>query len=1169
MSNRSLYPQGVEVHQRDLEHTESQRAAADNQLLTDATTRGVVSGLAVTVGGTATRVSIASGSAYAPNGEYMELATGQTNVALASDTLGVINYVLLMYDEEQSLPESHETDGTTQNTRASVAPRLVILTETQYNALQADDEVLTSNDRNRAAIIAKVTANGPAVVLTTGSIQGPTVFEDALSVTQPTSINGVTIISVLTGTPSGTGELNFLVGPTRLTWAAPGDTAGSATTIIGSGSYTLTSLNGLTALVVVAVSGLPAAATGPDDITVTAIYTQEVPRHSAEDFEHRSMIGSGAPTLSNPHGMTIDDLSAGVQGTLQEHQDVMHANGIARFSAANTLDVSVDLNGASADSLRVGAFSAGDYAYVNGNKINVLDPANDLSLSGSDGKLEFDDAADTEVSTWAVYINQDGFLVKEKRAELVVVSGDLRDKLQIINVSDGITTGTCTITWNNPGGGSTIDAGGRSKPAPSANTVLRLFLANDVDYIDVYAKGASTPVATQTATCTFTAGLDLEENFTLACAYYTGFATGHIGYGFGLDNSPNTILDRRTYGNLGAAEMNDSARYTEPAEAIKSIHDDGIVLSHTDYAKAAPSVLSVTADLRTRRESFNEDFNWPVGTTAGASFNMGGGRAYVGGKMFEVPATVALTMTAGGVNKVYIDSTGTVQTSPSSWEIVVASQEGKPITMLWEVTLSGGGAETDRSDLRNIINSRHDKELGVVGLNEYRQAAIGTTSDLVSGTALTVAHVGTNGKAISAVGTGNATVISAQSLGTGNGIGGTGGLTGGDGIVGAGFAAGTRGGVFTGGATTGQAVHATGGGSGAGVRAIGGPTNGSVGVIASSSATNGDGIQADGSGDGTGIIATGGTTDGSYAGEFYGAATNATASKHQGTGTGSGIQIIGGATDASYAAVITSAATNGNGFTSTATGSGIAGTLVSNTGNGLHIVTTGSGNGIGISSTSGQAVLSTSGGITIPAANVYKYATTRTGYYHVPASECRLAGANAMPGSVNDRAVATNLSYDGPTEGNAPFLATIQRHDLYSVILATPTAAQTRFWGVARLPVGATVTGVSIKAGYWGGAATVTPILSAYFVNSDGASTGYTTTAVVALAPVTAINGAAAALVNGGGSWRAGVISGTPVVPADGWLHLQLNVDLSGGGYYFEFFEFRVSYTYTDINVTA
>lgn len=49
MSNRSLFPEGCEIHQKQMVYESDQRVADSKGILTRATSRGVVSGLAVTV----------------------------------------------------------------------------------------------------------------------------------------------------------------------------------------------------------------------------------------------------------------------------------------------------------------------------------------------------------------------------------------------------------------------------------------------------------------------------------------------------------------------------------------------------------------------------------------------------------------------------------------------------------------------------------------------------------------------------------------------------------------------------------------------------------------------------------------------------------------------------------------------------------------------------------------------------------------------------------------------------------------------------------------------------------------------------------------------------------------------------------------------------------------
>ena len=110
--DRSLYPEGVEVHQVDLERTETTKAFHILQRQTDSTITGVVSGFDVTINsGDNTLIDVASGTGYTPNGEYIEFSGPQTGLALSDYTASVTNFVLAIYTEIESDLQPHETSG--------------------------------------------------------------------------------------------------------------------------------------------------------------------------------------------------------------------------------------------------------------------------------------------------------------------------------------------------------------------------------------------------------------------------------------------------------------------------------------------------------------------------------------------------------------------------------------------------------------------------------------------------------------------------------------------------------------------------------------------------------------------------------------------------------------------------------------------------------------------------------------------------------------------------------------------------------------------------------------------------------------------------------------------------------------------------------------------------
>ncbi len=886
MSNRSTYPEGCEVHNRHLQNTEAQRAAADNEILVDATTRGVNSGLVVSVAATDTRVDISSGSAYAPNGEFMTLAAGQTNVALADYTLGVVNYVLLVYDEAFSSPESHETNGTTANTKASVVPRLTILTAAAYNALPLVNSVLSTNDRSRAVIVAKVTANGIGVALTSGSIELPSPFPAALNSTQPVHIEGVTILSVDSATSPGVGTLAFNFGATTLTWAAPGDTAGAPVVLVTSAIYTITSNNGRTISVKISFS-LLSTSDQSDNITITNIYSQSVNRHSAVDSQHRSMLGSGEATTKNPHGMTLDDLAPGAKGTVEEHQDVQHNNGLARFNDPNTLKIAVNVL-LGTDTLNVPDFIAGDYAYVNGFKIQKLVSSSTMVFGVPEGN---------EISTWGIYLNQDAVLVKTKRTAFLGTT-TLVDKLQIINMSPTLAAGTITLTWTS---GGLINAGGPTKAAPAVDSVIRLDTGNQVDWIECFVKGSATPGITQSDVVTTQAQPDPEDNLLLGYVQWLG-ATGTLGYGFGVAGAPNAVYDSRSFGTLGTAEISDEAGYSRVSDIARELFGNGV-------APATEGMSFSTVNARTAATAVTADFI--LGTLSFPTINIVGGHVVVGGKYFKMPSHT-FTVVGNTTNRMYIDESGAYHVSQDSWDGIVGAQQGKSIARLADLVLDAGNAEVSRTDRRQIVGAKHDIEGGVVGLDKDKRAAISTSSTASAGSALTVTGVGTNVGAIAALSTGSANCVTAASLGTGNGVSALGGLSGGNAVRAVGVAVAV------------PAIYAAGTASGAGAPAI----------------------EAHSTGANAAIISYGSTTGGSFGALISSDAANGNALLVNATGSGIGAQINspsglallvsgGGTDDGAHVS-------SGNG----ATGDGLVGTALSTDGNGLRGVGKGTGAGV-------------------------------------------------------------------------------------------------------------------------------------------------------------------------------------------------------------------------------
>lgn len=722
--NRSLYPDSVEVHQRHLENTELTKSEAIKSSVVRHGSCGVYSGLTVTPN--STYVNISSGNGYAPNGELLILQSGLNNVALASYVLGAKNYIALVYDEVYSSPESHETDGTVRNTKATVSPRLAVLTESQWNALPLTDSVLLNNARDRALLLAIVTANGAGVSLTSDSIASPTTFDNVIQVSQPVLITGVSATSVDPTTTVGTGTLLYTVATKEIKWKAPGDLNYGAGQILStSGNIVLISDSGKYIAILVQYSQLPASGvTVTDLLTVSNLYGQTVTRLTNIDSHHRSMVGSGIPTATNPHGLTLQDIDTTASSSIETHQDVEHANGIAPGSASDLLSATVNASGV--DKLTFVNFASGDSIYINGKLVNSLVVA---------PQIEFVDGT-AECALYGAYITQNRTLYKSVRAKYPAVSL-LSGKAQIINCSDNIGSATKDLVWSKDGAVNTIqfDGGPVVNISVSVDTTVRLYSSDVHSWIDVYVKtGTVAPVAPETDTITFFSEPDLDGHLPLLYTFWSGAATAFLGYGFGAANTPNGLIDRRTFGNT--AEDNISSDSTLISSAMmEALFGNGLVpvcrgQSFSDqYIRVTPYQAS--------QQQFT------ITTVAAGSAEFTGGVAFIAGKFIDVMNTT-LSFTPGVVNRVYIDSLGAVKvTHTVLWDAISATELHNPMVRICAIEVDGAGTESFRTDRREWICFKKDSTLGVPKLGNDGELVV---TDVGTGANASIRGIASTGK---------------------------------------------------------------------------------------------------------------------------------------------------------------------------------------------------------------------------------------------------------------------------------------------------------------------------------------------------------------------------------------------------------------------------------------
>lgn len=113
---RTLYTDGVEVDESDLDNTENTKIDEILLTRTELGRFGVIEGLSLTVLNNTITVNI--GKASFPNGEIVEIDTPLTNVVGASFDAGIASFFGLRLAEVTSNPKPHEVDPVTYDTRA-------------------------------------------------------------------------------------------------------------------------------------------------------------------------------------------------------------------------------------------------------------------------------------------------------------------------------------------------------------------------------------------------------------------------------------------------------------------------------------------------------------------------------------------------------------------------------------------------------------------------------------------------------------------------------------------------------------------------------------------------------------------------------------------------------------------------------------------------------------------------------------------------------------------------------------------------------------------------------------------------------------------------------------------------------------------------------------------
>jgi len=649
----SLYPNGVTVDQVALRRTELSKAQEILRNRVDWTCRGVFSGGLVTVNLLDdTRIDIMQASGFAPNGEYVETDSPYYSIALADYAVGVVNYVCLVYTEVDSYRQPHESDGQRYYTRAAMAWRVRVYSAAQYALLPASDENLANDSQDRIIFFSKVTANGVGISLTPSSITSPRSFNNIMY-TVPrkcVTILGIDILSASSGSPLGAGTLTYDFTPGtpptyQLTWSTSNG-AGAPVAVAADGNYTLLDGAGEFITVKVALTVLPTfvvATTVTETITIFNLYYQEMPRLSAEDHLHRNYIGTGTISPQNPHGNSLDDFSGETLSMLDEHQDVLHCNGIWRGSASSIFQITV-LTAPVADTFNLVAPAGGDLYYVNGIKLDSIDISVGVSILPPvvQGAYFYEicvsDEATVECNKKAAY------------PAVRAVTGTW-----IVDMSRDYPFGSFALTCTTTPGPFTPRVftwdGGKPvtfTPLSDPSQAIRLYSADGEHWIDLWVNtnpsvvpDEALPTAPGTVTDTITVFSSLTDGSNQfmqigALSYWYDATSVKWVLGYHPLAANRNAVDKRIWGNTGTENM--------------------ATWALEDLAYLPNNELGRSGALLRRNGAYNE-FQYTYGG-AGFNISVNGGSFYCRGQRISVKSTQSLIAVPSAVQLIWADMAG-------------------------------------------------------------------------------------------------------------------------------------------------------------------------------------------------------------------------------------------------------------------------------------------------------------------------------------------------------------------------------------------------------------------------------------------------------------------------------------------------------------------------------
>lgn len=663
---RSIYPNGVLVTQTDLQRTEITKANQIKQSRIDETSRGLVSGGIITVNhDNNNKINVSAFSGYVPNGELINTDKGVSAIPLADNNAGVVNIVCALYTEIPTKFLPTDVGNNIKATAIDSSFQVLVYTENDFNdpmILRPSDTNISNPAKDRCLILGKVTATGGA--LTLDDIEGATHLSKSLyaNPTTPDNMDGIDILSVSDGTNTGKGAIEYdYDGTFKIRWRSPGSDVGPQVVWDKDATKTVTDNDGKSITVRMNISQMGKDYSFPfvSDVSIIDLYSQDVIRFTSEDVLHRSMRGTGIVTPTNPHGISPDDIYGETISQLDEHQDKLHCNGIWRSSHKDFLKCSV-ISGSPHDQIFVTGPLQSDTYYVNGKRLNQITNQY-IGLSNIEPKTHL----------CQIYVNDNGNIVNHVRATYPTLprgctgtwivdcsksleAGSYDLELKVKHVSP---TYYYTISWDN---GQEV-----TKRLGDADSVIRLFSSNGVDWVDVYIRTGvqgshdnQLPVMEGTYLDVIDVYSKLPSESTLLLGSYPYWydANAMRGYaGWPSFEMQRSCVDLREWGNICESNLSDDLIENAIAKPWKEFNFSGVVLdsgivSEDDHVAVDGTVV----DANTGNFKISID-------NSSDKLNVSGGTCYCGGRRLKVDGVFGEVFSKNYTYIVYVDLEGKIK----------------------------------------------------------------------------------------------------------------------------------------------------------------------------------------------------------------------------------------------------------------------------------------------------------------------------------------------------------------------------------------------------------------------------------------------------------------------------------------------------------------------------